>query len=57
VRKVLCQAVWSSLLHDEEARARRDRIAGDRERGRKIATVALMRQLAIRMWHLALAAA
>jgi len=57
VRKVLCQAVWSSLLHNPAARAKRDRIAGDKARGRKIATVALMRQLAIRMWHTALDAA
>jgi len=56
VRKVLCQAVWSMLLHDEATRVKRGRIAGGKEKGRKIATVALMRQLAVRMWHRALAA-
>lgn len=56
VRKVLCQAVWSSLGCDASAQARHARITAGKQQRRKIATVALMRQLAIRMWHLGLVA-
>ena len=51
VRKVLCQAVWSRLRHCSDEQARHRRIAGGRPSGKKKATVACMRQLAIRMWH------
>ncbi len=54
VRKVLCQAVWVAVRYDKELAATRDRIARGRKRGKKIATVALMRRLAIRLWRIAL---
>ena len=53
VRKVLCQAVWVAVRYDKQLAATRDRIARGRKRGRKIATVALMRRLAIRLWRIA----
>jgi len=53
VRKVLCQAVWCRLGCDADFRARHERIAGGKAKGRKIATVALMRQLAVKMWRIA----
>lgn len=56
VRKVLCQAVWCRLRHDAETQAAHARIAGGKRSRRKVATVALMRQLAVRLWHLALEA-
>jgi transposase len=56
LRKVLCQAVWSRLRADDPTRAVSERIAqGDRRR-KKVAVVALMRRLAIVMWHSARAA-
>jgi transposase len=55
LRKILNQAAWSLLRKkDDWARHVFGRIAA--RRGRKIAIVALMRQLAIRMWHEGLAA-
>jgi transposase len=53
VRKVLCQSVHVELGCSEAARTRRERIAGGKGKGRKIATVALMRQKAVRMWRVA----
>jgi transposase len=53
VRKMLCQSVWAELAVSERTQAKRDRIAGGKTKGRKIATVALMRQKAVRMWHAA----
>jgi transposase len=56
VRKVLCQAVWSRMCWDGPTQAAGERIAqGDRRR-KKVAVVALMRRLAVVMWHTALAA-
>jgi len=56
VRKVLCQAAWAGIRTDQETRQTWERIKG-KARGRsKKAVVAVMRRLAIRMWHLALAA-
>jgi transposase len=54
VRKVLCQAVWARLRYDAGTRARHERISGGRPQRRKVATVALMRQLAVRLWRLGL---
>jgi transposase len=53
VRKVLCQAVWALLGHDKRETALHKKIAAGKKDGRKIATVALMRRLGIRMWHIA----
>lgn len=56
IRKVLCQAVWSSLNCDEKAKAKYARVAEKNPGHRKKAVVALMRDLGIAMWHKALAA-
>jgi transposase len=53
VRKVLCQAVWALLGHDEHETALHEKITAGKKERRKTATVALMRRLAIRMWHIA----
>lgn len=54
LRKALCQAAWSRARTDETERAVHARICAKNPDHRKIATVALMRRLAIRMWHAAL---
>lgn len=54
LRKVLCQGAWVSIQHCEETLATYHRIRqGQRKRSKK-AIVALMRKLAIQMWHRAL---
>jgi transposase len=54
VRKVLCQAAWSAVRTDDATRATWERIKrGSPKRGKK-AIVAVMRQMAIRLWHVAL---
>jgi transposase len=53
VRKVLCQAVWALLGHEKRESAVHERITGGKKERRKVATVALMRRLGIRMWHIA----
>lgn len=51
VRKVLCQAVWSSLRVDAATQAAHVRLTRGQAKRRKTATVALMRQLSVRLWH------
>lgn len=51
LRKVLCQAAWVSLRECDEARADYQRIKGGKPNRSKKAIVALMRRLAIVMWH------
>lgn len=51
VRKVLCQSVWCATRYDvREAKVYRDIVARNPNK-KKIAVVACMRRLAIRMWH------
>lgn len=52
IRKVLCQAAWAAIRLDEEVRQRWQRIRGQGKKRGKKAVVAIMRQLAIRMWHI-----
>ena len=54
LRKVLCQAAWTAVRCDDATRARWERIRGGRSTRGKKAIVAVMRQLAIQMWHVAL---
>jgi transposase len=54
LRKVLCQAAWISLRHCPESAAAYARIRCGKSQRAKKALVALMRRLAIRMWHRAL---
>ena len=51
VRKVLCQAVWSMIRCDPAVQEAYQRIALRNPKAKKKATVAMMRQLAIWMWH------
>lgn len=54
VRKVLCQAAWAAIRNDSSWRATWERIKGGKPKQGKKAVVAIMRKLAIQMWHLAL---
>ena len=51
VRRALCQAVWARVRTDPEERAAYDRIVRKNPKHKKIAVVASMRRLAVRMWH------
>ena len=53
VRKVLCQATWCRVREDEAERLVYNRLVGKNPKHKKIAVVACMRRLAIRMWHIA----
>lgn len=56
LRKILCQSAWVALIHCDETAAMYHRIKGGKSNRTKKALVALMRKLAIKMWHAALAA-
>jgi transposase len=56
VRKVLCQAAWSRVTFDPDESKVYARIVEKNLKKKKIATVACMRRLGIRMWHIALEA-
>jgi len=51
VRKVLCQATWCRVRRNEEEKAVYERIKAKNPQKKKIAVVAGMRRLAVRMWH------
>lgn len=53
VRHVLCQASWAALRSSADWRQKYDRIRRDSPKRSKIAIVAVMRLLAITMWHAA----
>lgn len=55
VRKLLCQAAWSSINRCDEAKEAYHRIKGGKSNRTKKAVVAMMRRLAIVMWHRAVA--
>jgi len=52
VRKALCQATWARVRHNQEEKAIYERIKSKNPKKKKIAVVASMRRLAVRMWHL-----
>lgn len=56
VRKVLCQATWSRVRNDPEEKVVYDRIKAKNPKKKKVAVVAAMRRLAVRMWYRACAA-
>lgn len=56
VRKVLCQAAWAAVRLDQQTRDTWVRIQGNKPGRGKKAIVAIMRKLAILMWHRALGA-
>jgi transposase len=51
VRKVLCQAVWSIVRSDPNECAFYQQLVARNPKHKKIAVVACMRRLAIKMWH------
>jgi transposase len=53
VRKVLCQATWLRVAHDEEEARVYQRIVKKNPKHKKIAIVASMRRLGVLMWHIA----
>ena len=51
VRKVLCQAVWARIRTDPQAQSVYRTLVTRNPKHKKIAVVAIMRRLAIVMWH------
>jgi transposase len=51
LRKVLCQASWVHIAHDAEAGRHYGRLVSRNPKKKKIAVVATMRRLAVRLWH------
>jgi len=51
LRKVLCQASWVHIVHDDRAKRMYQRLVSGNPKKKKIALVAIMRRLAVRMWH------
>lgn len=51
LRKMLCQASWSQSCHDAEARRIYQQLVSRNPKKKKIAIVAVMRRLAVRLWH------
>src|SRR5437868_7542089 len=51
VRFVLNQAVWNIIRFDPDERLVYDRIVKRNPKRKKIAGVAMMRRLAVRLWH------
>jgi transposase len=52
VRRVLCQAVWARVRTDPAEKAVYERIVRRNPKHKKIAVVAAMRRLAVRLWHI-----
>jgi transposase len=50
-RQVLCQSTWSRVRHDEREREVYRRLVLKNPKKKKIALVACMRRLAVRLWH------
>lgn len=51
LRKVLCQASWVHVRHDPHSRQVYQRLVAKNPKKKKIALVAVMRRLAVRLWH------
>lgn len=51
LRKVLCQASWVHIRHDSQSREYYQRLIARNPKKKKIALVAVMRRLAVRLWH------
>jgi len=51
LRKVLCQASWVHVQHDPHARQVYQQLVAKNPKKKKIALVAVMRRLAVRLWH------
>jgi len=51
LRKMLCQASWSQVCHDASAKRIYQQLVWRNPKKKKIAIVAVMRRLAVRLWH------
>jgi transposase len=51
LRKVLCQASWVHVRYDPHSREAYQRLVAKNPKKKKIALVAVMRRLAVRLWH------
>lgn len=51
IRKMLCQASWVHVRHDKEAGDFYRKLVERNPKKKKIAIVAVMRRLAVRLWH------
>jgi transposase len=51
LRKLLCEASWVRLRHDPDSREVYQRLVLKNPKKKKIALVAVMRRLAVRLWH------
>ena len=51
LRKVLCQASWVHIVHDAGAGQMYQQLVLRNPKKKKIAVVAIMRRLAVRLWH------
>src|SRR5438128_5753979 len=51
LRKQLCQASWSQVCHDVSAKRIYQQLVSRNPKKKKIAIVAVMRRLAVRLWH------
>lgn len=51
LRKVLCQASWVHVRHDPHSREAYQRLVAKNPKKKKVALVAVMRRLAVRLWH------
>jgi transposase len=51
LRKMLCQASWVYIGHDIEGRRLYQQLVARNPKKKKIAIVAIMRRLAVRLWH------
>lgn len=56
LRRVLCQATWARVRHDPEDGLAYERIVKRNPKHKKVAVVASMRRLGIKMWHVGLEA-
>jgi transposase len=55
-RQILCQAAWSRVRYDEHEREFYRRVVAKNPKKKKIALVACMRRLTVRLWHVGLQA-
>jgi transposase len=51
LRKILCQASWVHIRHDRQAAQVFQKLVERNPKKKKIALVAIMRRLSIRLWH------
>lgn len=52
IRKLLCQATWYRVQKDPQVREVYQRLVSRNPKKKKIAVVACMRRLAVRLWHI-----